>query len=110
MDGRKSRTDPETARSKKRKSRRGEAEETEHEGVLLSSVSTWIPTIYGADRPLVAALLSEDLCWCIAREDWSGRRPPLWKHAERAAWRDEGRLLEEKRVRIAEQAAELGFA
>lgn len=110
MDGRKSRTDPELARSNKRGRRRGAAEEEEHEGVYLSTVSAWIPTIYGADRPLVGELLAEDTCWRFARDDWSDRRPPLWRRAERKAWRAEGRLLEEKRVRLAAQAAELGLS
>lgn len=113
MDGRMDRrgfpADQDAARARRRARRRGAVEEEEHEGVYLASIAAWIPTIYGADRPLVATLLSEDVCWCIARDDWSGRRPPLWRHKERSAWRAEGRLLEDKRERIAAQAAELGF-
>lgn len=114
MDGRMDRrgfpADQDAARARRRARRRGAVEEEEHEGVYLASIAAWIPTIYGADRPLVGALLSEDTCWVIARDDWRGRRPPLWHRSERAAWRVEAKLLEQKRTRIAEQAVELGFA
>ncbi len=107
MDERRFRIDPDTAGTKKRRSRRGDSEHDLHEGVYLAAADAWIPPIFGVDRPLVGALLAEDTCWCFARDDWRERRPAFWRRAPRRAWRDEGRQLEDKRTRLVEQAAEL---
>lgn len=107
MDERRFRTDPDTAGTKRRRGRHGSADTDPHEGVHLAAADAWIPPVFGVDRPLVGALLVEDTCWCIARDDWRERRPSPLRRAPRRAWREEGRQLEEKRQRLVEQAQEL---
>jgi len=58
-----------------------------------------LPMAMVAARPPVMAAALEDLCWSIAAADWI-RREPVENAAERAAWSDEGSLLEAERVRI----------
>ncbi len=31
------------------------------------------------DDPVLAALVVEDTCWCIARDDWLARHPHRWR-------------------------------
>jgi hypothetical protein len=109
-DPRRYRAEPNDARTTTRGKRRKETTPRDQEGVLLACVSRRVPPVFGADRPLVGALLAEDLCWSIACEDWRGRRPPMWKRAERKAWAVERKVLDAKRARLAEQATELGYA
>lgn len=107
MDERRFRTDPDTAGTKKRRGRRGAPDPERTEGIYLAAADAWIPPVFGVDRPLVGALLAEDTCWCIARETWRELRPSPWQRAARRAWREEGRLLEEKRERLVGEAREL---
>jgi hypothetical protein len=75
----------------------------------LATLERRVAPVLGRDNPLVAALLSEDTCWQIAREDWQRRKPRPWRLEERRAWRAEGTVLEAKRDRLREQAAEFGL-
>jgi hypothetical protein len=76
---------------------------------LQLAAGTDIVPVFFRDRPLFAALATEDACWQFAVADWRAREPSVWQFADRRTWRDEGLALIEKRTRIREVAAELGL-
>lgn len=78
-------------------------------GLEIASAATWVAPVRCLDEPLVAWLVSEDVSWQIAREQWRARRPHLWHRQQRASWRADRRVLNEKRTRLREAAAEIGL-
>jgi hypothetical protein len=76
--------------------------------LFLGSVDLGIPMV-DIDRPDVAVVVIEDLCWRIAVADWAARRPPLWRRHTRAAWCTEGELLQDKQDGIIAMAAQAGM-
>ncbi len=109
MDGRKNSTRAE-AQSRFSRLRRRRALPPLSTDLRLAALDRRVAPVLGRDNPLVSALLSEDTCWQIAREDWQRRKPRPWRLEERRTWRAEGAVLENKRDRLREQAAELGLA
>jgi hypothetical protein len=77
--------------------------------LYLRSLGHCVP-VAEMDRPEVAAVVIEDLCWQIALDDWVTRRPHGWRrqHA-RAAWRMDGERLLAERDRMAMMACEVGM-
>jgi hypothetical protein len=108
VDGRKNSTRAE-AQSRFGRLRRRKAAPPVSTDLRLAALERRVAPVLGRDNPLVASLLSEDTCWQIAREDWQARKPRLWRVEERRVWRAEGEVLEAKRGRLREQAAELGL-
>ena len=47
--------------------------------LYLASVHRTVSGDDVLDDPVVAALVVEDTCWCIARADWLARRPRPWR-------------------------------
>lgn len=76
--------------------------------LLIESVGQSVP-LRDMDRVDVAVVVIEDLCWRIATESWSARRPPRWRRRARTAWRAEGEALQAKRDRVRGMAAEVGL-
>jgi hypothetical protein len=109
VDGRKNSTRAE-AQSRFSRLRRRRAALPVSTDLRLAALERRVAPVLGRDNPLVASLLSEDTCWQIAREDWQSRKPRPWRLEERRVWRAEGEVLEAKRDRLREQAAELGLA
>jgi len=73
-------------------------------GDLLRIVSSGrLVDVYDCfDHPSTSMLAAEDAVWQIRRADWQARRPHRWQLARRREWREEGRLIEEKRLRLVE--------
>lgn len=110
MDGDKRQILPPATRSSKAQGKgRGPSGSSQRPGVYVAAVGNWVIPVHGVDRPLVAGLLSEDTCWCIAVDDWRYRRPAPWQLRRRSEWRAEKKVLEDKRLRIVAQAAEIGL-
>lgn len=78
------------------------------ERLYLGSVDQCVAT-RDLDRPEVAVLVVEDLCWRIAVEGWHRRKPMPWRRRARAAWRQEGDVLRAKQDRIVEMAGDTGL-
>lgn len=76
--------------------------------LCIASVGRCVPAL-AFDRPEVAALVIEDVCWRIAMADWAARRPSVWRRRARAAWCADGELLQAERDRIALIACEVGL-
>jgi hypothetical protein len=76
--------------------------------LCVASVDHCVP-IVEFDRPEVAAVVVEDLCWRIALEDWQARRPPWWHRRARAAWRRVGESVQAERDRVALMARAAGI-
>src|SRR5689334_9542733 len=72
--------------------------------LLIESIGQSVP-LRDIDRVDVAVVVIEDLCWRIATESWSARRPPRWRHRARIAWRAEGEALQTKQDRVRGMAA-----
>jgi len=108
VDGRKNSTRAE-AQPRFRRLRRRKAPVPISTDLRLAALERRVAPVLGRDNPLVAALLSEDTCWQIAREDWQRRKPRPWRFEDRRVWRLEGTVLDGKRDRLREQAAELGL-
>lgn len=75
--------------------------------VHLDSVDRNIVAQAAVADPLLAQLLTEDLCWAIAYAAWQDSTPVGRK--DRSAWQLEGQALEWKRQRIVELAASFGI-
>lgn len=108
MDARKNSTRADS-QSRFRRLRRRKAPVPVSTDLRLAALERRVAPVLGRDNPLISALLSEDTCWQIAREDWQRRKPRPWQLEERRAWRAEGTVLEAKRDRLREQAAEFGL-
>jgi hypothetical protein len=108
VDGRKNPTRAE-AQSRFGRLRRRKSALPVSTDLRLASLERRVAPVLGRDNPLVAVLLSEDTCWQIARADWQRRKPRPWQLEQRRAWRAEGEVLDDKRARLCEQAAELGL-
>jgi hypothetical protein len=74
----------------------------------LASVGQCLPVVE-FDRPGVAVVVVEDLCWRIALEGWKARRPRWWRRRARAAWRGDGAGVQAERDRVALMAREAGI-
>lgn len=61
------------------------------------------------NHPLISELLIEDLWWRACDAAWRADRPSWFRRAARRAWVGRGDLLDRKRDRIAQLAAELGI-
>ncbi len=77
--------------------------------IRLGSIGRTISILDATTNPYLSQLMSEDICWRFAHEQWTGSRPTWWRRAERRRWEDEGRRLEGKRSRIRKLAADLGL-
>lgn len=108
MDGRKNTTRAE-AHSRFGRLRRRRTPPPVSTDLRLAAPDRRVAPVLGRDNPLVSALLSEDTCWQIAREDWQRRKPRPWRLQDRRTWRAEEAVLEDKRGRLREQAEELGL-
>ena len=75
--------------------------------LYLASVDHCVP-VREIDRPDIAALVIEDLCWQIAVADWAARRPRVWRRQERIDWRLEGEVLQVNGDHITTMACEIG--
>lgn len=62
------------------------------------------------NQPLIGELLIEDLWWRSGNTAWRADRPPWFRRDARRSWRERGVLLNDKRSRIVELAAEQGIA
>lgn len=93
---------------RKRRSRQQANAAPDPDRLHLGSFDRPIDVSDALNRPSVAVMLTEDLCWQTFVADWRTRRPPLWHRQERAAWRAEGAVLEEKKARIRALAVEAG--
>lgn len=75
--------------------------------LYLGSLGHCVP-VAEIDRPEVAVLVIEDLCWRISMAEWAARRPSIWRRRARVAWRADGELLQAKRDRVAMMACGSG--
>ncbi len=62
------------------------------------------------NHPLIGELLIEDLWWRSGNAAWRADRPSWFRRAARRTWRERGVLLDDKRRRIVELAAEQGIS
>ena len=74
--------------------------------LMLASAGTGVPVQMVLDSPGLLTAAVEDLEWRLAREELRDRRPHRWQKSAMAAWTAERDRLEEKRLRVAEIAAE----
>ena len=74
--------------------------------LMLRSAGTSVPVRMAVRSPGLLTAAVEDLEWQLALADLRARRPHRWQRRELAAWTAEWDRLEEKRLRIAEIAAE----
>jgi hypothetical protein len=72
--------------------------------LLLESTGCHVASRFLLESPMAAALVTEDLCWQAATEDWKRRRPPWWHPRARAAWKAEGDELVAQAVRLRQMA------
>jgi hypothetical protein len=70
----------------------------------LASAGTGVQVELATEHPTLMALAVDDLCWQLGVADHAGRRPAFWRRAERAAWRQEQRIWESERERLAATA------
>ena len=75
----------------------------------LSSTDRDIAPFVALDQPLVGQLVAEDACWRFAVDAWLAAKPPRWTLGRRRVWKAAGQVLVEKRARLRETAAELGY-
>lgn len=74
--------------------------------LMLASAGTGVPVRMAVDSPALLAAAVEDLEWCLAMKELRARRPRRWQHSAMVEWAAEMDRLEQKRKRIAENAAE----
>jgi hypothetical protein len=70
----------------------------------LESTGGHVAARFLLESPLAATLVTEDLCWQAATEDWKRRRPGWWRLRARAAWKAEGDELLAQAARLREMA------
>jgi len=69
-------------------------------GLFMSALGAQVPATEILDDRLLLALLVDDCCWRIAKEDWLKRRPQHWRHRNIARWIDEHAVLAQEAQRI----------
>lgn len=68
----------------------------------LASSERLVEVLDTMDHPLTAMLAAEDAVWEFRRADWLARKPRLWQLGRRRSWQEEGRRIEQKRLRLVE--------
>ena len=57
--------------------------------VYLPSICASVSGDEVLDDAVLAALVVEDMCWSIARDDWISREPRWWQRRKLARWEAE---------------------
>ena len=90
---------PTDLRSSRRPPRRvvapdGNALLVSHHGLLHMSSSGWYLHVDDVRaEPELTALVSADVCWLLAYQDWEKRRPRRWQRRAWRSWRREEAAL-----------------
>lgn len=75
----------------------------------LASIGTSIPAAQVLDDPLLTALAVEDMCWRIAEDDWTARRPRRWQRRKLRRWYAEHDALRRQRDQLRALAGRCGI-
>lgn len=75
----------------------------------LASIGTSIQASKVLDDPLLTALAVEDVCWRIAEDDWTARRPHPWQRRKMRRWHAEHEALCQQRDQLRSIAQRCGI-
>ena len=75
--------------------------------MYLPSIHTSISAEDILRDTLSATLVVEDICWCVAHDDWISRQPHRWRRRKRSDWDKEHEALQQQRAQIKSLCAPL---
>lgn len=77
--------------------------------IRLDTIGRTISILDATTNPYLGHLMSEDVCWRFAHEQWLATRPSRSDRQQWQRWQDEGEWLRDKRVRIENLARNLNL-